>query len=252
MSHFTRGVVLVTGGASGIGEATVRRLRAAGSRVAVVDLREPVNGAADLSLVADVADPATWTPLLQRVVDELGGLDAVHLNAGVTCDIADITAVDDATYRRLVGVNVDQVFFGLRAAVRVMEPRGGGSIVVTASLAGLTGFGVDPVYTLTKHAVVGLVRGAAANLAARGVTVTAVCPGIVDTPLIAASRHVLVDAGFPMLEADDIAATVLQALATGRPGDCFAVQPGRAPEPYRFAGIPGPRVAGREGALPPL
>jgi NAD(P)-dependent dehydrogenase (short-subunit alcohol dehydrogenase family) len=90
------------------------------------------------------------------------------------------------------------------------------------------------------------------NLAARGITVCAVCPGIADTPLIETDRDVLVEAGFPMLTADDVALAVERILATGRPGECWYVQPGREPAPYRFAGIPGPRTAGKEGMRPPL
>jgi NAD(P)-dependent dehydrogenase (short-subunit alcohol dehydrogenase family) len=245
-------VALVTGGASGIGAATTARLRAAGMRVAVADLREPAAGTADLAIVADVAEPEAWPSIVARVTGELGGLDAVHLNAGVTCNIAGIADVDDAAYRRLMRVNVDHVFFGLRACLPAFEAAGGGRVVVTASLAGLTAFPVDPVYTLTKHAVVGLVRGCADGLAARRVVVCAVCPGIVDTPLLGSDRDILVGAGFPLLDADDVAVAVERALIEGRPGECWYVQPGREPAPYRFAGVPGPRGAGKEGMLPPL
>jgi NAD(P)-dependent dehydrogenase (short-subunit alcohol dehydrogenase family) len=221
-------------------------------RVAVADLRAPEEGLADLGIVADVGSPEVWPGIVTRVVHELGGLDAVHLNAGVTCNVADIAAVDDDTYDRLVRVNVDHVFFGLRACVGALAARGGGHVVVTASLAGLTGFAHDPVYTLTKHAVVGLVRACADNLAARGIVVCAVCPGIADTPLIGADRDVLVEVGFPLLAADDVALAVERILAAGKPGECWYVQPGREPAPYRFAGVPGPRVAGKEGMRPPL
>lgn len=246
-------VALITGGASGIGLATAHLLRAEGARLAIADLREPEAGLADLAVTADVADASVWPGLVAQVEEALGGLDVVHLNAGITCNIADVTAVDDESYRRLMRVNVDHVFFGLRAGAAAMERGGGGRIVATASLAGLTGFGVDPVYTLTKHAVVGLVRGCAGNLAERGVVVNAVCPGIVDTPLLGdAERQALLDAGFPMLAAEEIAAAVLRAAVDGGPGDCWYVQPGRAPEPFRFGRVPGPRIPGKEGVTPPL
>lgn len=251
MAPFEGQVALVTGGASGIGLATVRRLRAAGALVAVADLEPPPAGEADLALITDVADGAAWPGLVERVERELGGLDVVHLNAGVIGGEGDVTSVSDEAYRRLMRVNVDQVFFGLRAAVPALERRGGGRVVVTASLAGLMGMAVDPVYSATKHAVVGLVRSCAGPLAARGVVVNAVCPGIADTPLLGAGREPFVAAGFPLLEADEVAAAVMNALENGGPGECWYVQPGREPAPYRFGGVPGPRRPGSEGARPP-
>lgn len=251
-SPVDRRVGLITGGASGIGAATAARLRLAGMRIAIADLQAPADDAADLAIVADVAEPDVWPGIVARVTDDPGGIDLVHLNAGVTCNVGDITAVDDDTYDRLMRVNVDHVFYGLRACTGALAARGGGHVVVTASLAGITGFAHDPVYTLTKHAVVGLVRACADNLAAHGITVCAVCPGIVDTPLLGSDRDVLIDAGFPLLAADDIALAVEQIVEAGKPGECWYVQPGRDPGAYRFAGVPGPRVAGKEGMRPPL
>ncbi|HEY6377915.1 MAG TPA: SDR family NAD(P)-dependent oxidoreductase [Candidatus Dormibacteraeota bacterium] len=251
MAPFEGRVALVTGGASGIGLATVRRLRAAGARVAVADLDPAPVGEADLALVTDVADGGAWPGLVERVERELGGLDVVHLNAGVVGGEGDVTSVSDEAYRRLMRVNVDHVFFGLRSAVPALERRGGGRVVVTASLAGLMGMVVDPVYAATKHAVVGLVRSCAGPLAARGVVISAVCPGIADTPLLGVGREPFVAAGFPLLEADEVAAAVMRALQEGGPGECWYVQPGREPAPYRFAGVPGPRSPGSEGARPP-
>jgi NAD(P)-dependent dehydrogenase (short-subunit alcohol dehydrogenase family) len=251
VASFEGRIALVTGGASGIGLATVRRLREAGARVAVADLMEPAPGDADLTVVADVADGGAWPGLVERVEHDLGGLDAVHLNAGVGGGGSDVVAISDDAYRRLVRVNLDHVFFGLRAVVPALERRGGGRVVVTASLAGLMGMAIDPVYSATKHAVVGLVRSCADPLAARGVVVNAVCPGIADTPLLGDGREPLLAAGFPLLEADEVAAAVMRALAEGRPGECWYVQPGREPAPFQFGGVPGPRRPGAEGVRPP-
>ena len=251
MAAFTGRTALVTGGASGIGLATVRRLRDAGARVAVADLIEPAEGDADLAVVTDVADADAWPSLVDRVEGELGGLDILHLNAGVAGAGADLTAVSDAEYRRMMRVNLDHVFFGLRTALPALERRGGGRVVVTASLAGLMGMAIDPVYSATKHAVVGLVRSCAEPLAARGVVVNAVCPGIADTPLLGEDRETLVAAGFPLLGADEVAYAVMRALQDGGPGECWYVQPGREPGPFRFGGVPGPRRNGTEGMRPP-
>jgi NAD(P)-dependent dehydrogenase (short-subunit alcohol dehydrogenase family) len=246
-------VALVTGGASGIGLATVRRLRAEGARVATVDLAEPRgDDPADLHVVADVADPAAWPGIVSRVETALGGIDVGHLNAGVLTGQADITAISDEQYRRAMGVNVDGVFLGVRALVPALERRGGGDLVATASLAGLMPFPNDPVYTATKHAVVGLVRSLADQLAAKGIRINAVCPGIVETPLIGSDAAVLRDAGFPLLQPEDIAEAVMVAVTSGRGGGCYAVQPGREPLEFRFGGVPGPRVPGKEGVRPPI
>jgi NAD(P)-dependent dehydrogenase (short-subunit alcohol dehydrogenase family) len=246
-------VALVTGGASGIGLATVRRLRAEGARVAAVDLAEPRgDDPADLHVVADVADPDAWPGIVERVERALGGIDIAHLNAGVTTGQSDAAAVTDEEYRRVMRVNVDGVFYGVRALVPALERRGGGDIVATASLAGLTPFGHDPVYTASKHAVVGLVRSLADQLGAKGIRINAVCPGIVETPLIGGDAAVLREAGFPLLQAEDIAAAVMVAITSGRSGACYAVQPGREPVDFRFGGVPGPRTPGKEGVRPPI
>ena len=249
-------VALVTGGASGIGLAVARRLAEAGASVVIADVDgdRAAAAAGDLgatSVQADVARPEGWPLLLQAAADA-GGLDIVHLNAGTTTGQSDIASLTDEAYRRIMGVNVDHVVFGTRACVPVLAGRGGGSIVVTASLAGLVAMPADPVYTLTKHAVVGFVRAMAPLLEPKGITMNAVCPGMVDTPLIAGDVHdMLVEAGFPLIEPEAVAAAVLGCITAGDTGLLLAIQPGSDPVPYRFARPPGPRAAGAEGRVPP-
>lgn len=253
MAALEGAVALVTGAASGIGLATARALAGRGARVAGVDLEEPPDGVAALTVRADVGDPAAWPEIVARVERDLGRLDVVHLNAGVTTGIGDITAIDDAAYRRIMRVNVDAVFYGLRATLPVLERDGGGAVVATASLAGLTAMATDPVYTATKHAVVGLVRSVAPSALARGVRVNAVCPGIVATPLLGEQGRAALDAmEFPLLAPEDIAAAVLRILDGDGSGECWYCQPGREPEPFVFRRVPGPRVAGKEGMRPPI
>jgi len=105
---------------------------------------------------------------------------------------------------------------------------------------------------MSKHAVVGLVRSLGPALEAEGIKVNAVCPGITDTPMTAGQSVQLRQAGFPLLEADEIAEGVMLALTNGGTGLCIVCQPGRTPEVYRFAGIPGPRTPGGVGMAPPL
>ena len=151
----------------------------------------------------------------------------------------------------MIAVNVHGVVYGVRRLAREMGK--GDAIVVTASLAGLTGVESDPIYALTKHAVVGFVRSVAPQLAEREIRINAVCPGFADTPMVAGElRAALEDAEFPLLRPEDVAEAVLLAARSARTGEAWIVQPGRDPEPYRFRGIPGPRVGGKEGVSPPL
>jgi NAD(P)-dependent dehydrogenase (short-subunit alcohol dehydrogenase family) len=251
-------VAIVTGGASGIGLATATRLAAEGASLVLADINEEAGKAAAADLGArfvrvDVGRSEDWPAVVSEAEESYGGLDLAYLNAGVTTQQPDITAVTDEQVRRVFGANVDGVIFGTRAVVPAIERRGGGAIVATASLAGIIAFAPDPLYTATKHAVVGLVRSLATQLAGRHITINAVCPGIVDTPLVGPARERLKEAGFPMIPPEDIAAAVLQCMTGGaESGECLVCQPGRAPVAYEFGEVPGPRTAGAVGVRPPI
>lgn len=225
---------LVTGAASGIGAALVALLRSEGAEVQPLDLAEGF----------DVADPGAW--------ETVEAVELACLNAGVTTGTSDLLEVSDDAYRRIVGANVDGVVHGVRRLARVMEP--GGSIVATASLAGLVPAPHDPLYTLTKHAVVGFVRSVAPQLERRGIRISAVAPGFVDTPLLGeVGRARFVNAGFPLLQAEDVARAVLTAARSDETGQVWVVQPGREPLRFRFPNVPGPRDAsGSPVGVPPL
>ena len=223
---------LVTGGRSGIGAAIVAALERDGVDVQVLDIADGF----------DVSDPRAW--------DSVGAVDLACLNAGVIAGEADVARFSDEQYRRIVGVNVDGVVFGVRRLAQVMER---GSIVVTASLAGLTATEADPLYALTKHAVVGFVRSSAPQLAARGIRLNMVNPGFVDTPMLDEVGRAAFDAaGFPLLRPEDVAAAVLRAAEDDEVGQAWIVQPGREPMKFRFPNLPGPRVEGKAGIHPPL
>ncbi|MEV4579652.1 SDR family NAD(P)-dependent oxidoreductase [Nonomuraea jabiensis] len=245
-------VALITGAASGIGAAVARRLSAGGVKCVLVDL--DAEGAERLAkevdgawLAADVSREEASLEAVALAERRYGRLDLLHLNAGIPGRV-DLADFDLERYRQVVGVNVDGVVFGVRAGVPLLKRSGGGAIVVTSSLAGLVGFAGDPIYTMTKHAVVGLVRALAEPLAAQNIRIGAVCPGFTDTPLVAESREMFVNAGFPLLTAEDVAAAVESAFYAETPGTLLVVQPGRPPVPYRYAGVPGP--AG--GRRPPV
>jgi NAD(P)-dependent dehydrogenase (short-subunit alcohol dehydrogenase family) len=208
---------LVTGGRSGIGAAIVRALGDAD--VTVLDLADG----------HDVGEVATWHALE-------GPFDAAFLNAGIAIGVTDIAELTDEEYRRIMRVNVDGVVFGVRELAARLMPDGG-SIVATASLAGLVAAPLDPVYAATKHAVVGLVRAAAPQLAARGIRINALCPAFTDTPIVAEEIRGIVP---PLMEPSFVAEAALRALHDEETGRAWVVQMNRI-EPYRFPGVPGPR-----------
>jgi NAD(P)-dependent dehydrogenase (short-subunit alcohol dehydrogenase family) len=206
---------LVTGGRGGIGRAIVK---AHGDAVAL-DLPE-----------FDVGSQEAWASLE-------GEFDAAFLNAGIGIGYPDVSELPDDEIARIVDANFLGVVYGARECARRLMPKGG-SIVCTASLAGLTGMPFDPMYTATKHAVVGFVRGAADGLRAHDIRINALCPGFTDTPIVEDElRGVL---PVPLMEASFVADAALTVLDDPESGRAWIVQPSRV-LPFRFPGIPGPR-----------
>jgi NAD(P)-dependent dehydrogenase (short-subunit alcohol dehydrogenase family) len=253
-------VVLVTGGANGIGAAATRRLADCGARVVVADIDE--RGADVAAAVGglfarcDVGKLADNEAAVAAAVSAFGGLDVAFLNAGVSTTSVGLggPAWDLAAYQRAFAVNVDGVFFGVNAALPALRDRGGGALVLTSSLAGLTAVPADPIYAATKHAVVGLARALGPALAADRVAVNALCPGFADTAINDPVRHLIAAAGIPMMAPGDVADALLAILASDQTGQAWYLQPGRPAEPFRFRNVPGPRAAdgSRVGGVPGL
>ncbi|GAA2169107.1 SDR family oxidoreductase [Actinomadura napierensis] len=230
---------VITGAAGGIGAAVARLLAASGVHCVLVDRDPAVEDVAasvgGIAVVGDLTDPEVSA----RAVGSAGGrLDLLVLNAGTNSADKDPGTLDLGRYQAVVGVNQHSVVYGLRAALPVMRGNGGGSIVVTASLAALHGVEQDPIYTMTKHAVIGLVRALSGPLAREGIRLGAVCPGLVDTPLVAGARDRFQAAGIPMLSADEVATAVVDVLRDGEPGTELVVRPGRPPARYLSAPLP--------------
>jgi len=222
---------LVTGGEGGLGRAMRAKLEREGYEVESLDL---VNG-------FDVSDPAAW--------ERIEAVDLACLNAGILTAETDLTKLTDDQYRRALAVNIDGVVFGVRRLARVMD---GGTIIATASLAGLVGMPLDSIYSLTKHAIVGFVRSIAPRI--DPIKINAVCPGIADTPMLDLhdQRETFAAAGFPLLQPEEVADAMWLAATSEGTGECWFVQPGREPAPFRFSNIPGPRSAGETVGLPPI
>ena len=192
-------VAVVTGGAGGLGAASARRLSAEGARVVVVDTDETRARAVAESLpgpsawvVADVSDETGVAHYLDAAVSRFGRVDLHHLNAGIA---GSLTALPDLTveeFDRVLAVNVRGVFLGVRSAFRQFArqdrvPGSPAAIVITASIGSLRGSADLLPYQTSKHAVLGLLRGAAVYGGPLGIRVNAVAPGIVPTELFAAS-----------------------------------------------------------------
>lgn len=239
-------VALVTGGASGIGRAVATALAERGALVAILDVDEQAGE--DLAqqldatfIRADVSDLDQCVKAVETVGERYGGVDLVHLNAGVSTGCGLGEDFDLQAYRNAMGVNLDGVVFGVHAALPALRARGGGAIVATASLAGLTGMPFDPIYSANKHGVVGLVRALGLALLSEGIRVNAVCPGFAESKIIAPIRDALLEQGLPIIPAEQVAQTVLHLFEGEMAGECWFVQAGRDSAPFQFRGIPGPR-----------
>jgi NAD(P)-dependent dehydrogenase (short-subunit alcohol dehydrogenase family) len=209
--------VLITGGRGGLGRAFAEALGDA--EVTALDLPE-----------FDVGDSAAWRALE-------GSYDAAFLNAGVTTGEEEMASLTDEQYERAMRANIDGVVFGVRELAARLMPNGG-SIVATASLAGLIATPMDPIYSLTKHAVVGFVRSCAPQLAALGIRINALCPGFTDTPIVADEFRATIDV--PLMEPSFVAEAAMRALNDLETGGAWIVQPNRVLQ-FRFPNIPGPR-----------
>ncbi len=244
--------VVVTGGASGIGAEVVKQLTSTGASVLAADL--DTDGLATLArttgcatATVDVADPAGNENLIDAAVDAFAGLDLVFLNAGVLdrrreelSDPFRVADLDMDRYDVVRGVLFDAVVHGTIAATRAMAPAGGGSIVATASAAGLVPWHPTPIYSAAKHAVVGWVRAIAPALERDGVRINAICPGGVATPLIGMTADAAETIDRLLAPAQVAEAMIATALDQGT-GQAISVVAGRHPlaQVHDFNEIPG-------------
>jgi NAD(P)-dependent dehydrogenase (short-subunit alcohol dehydrogenase family) len=221
-------VALITGAAGGMGAATALRLAGLGATVVGVDVVDDRGheifdslGGSHRYYHLDVSDAAAWKVIVEKVVSDLGGLDIVHLNAGVMIRPAGVAGLDDPVqwltaerYRRVMGVNADGVAFGLIATLPLLISRGGGDIIVTSSVAGISPLIIDPVYSMSKHASVGLVLSLAPVIEPQGVRLNAICPGAVDTGIVPPDMKPITRLSPPSFIAD-VVVEVLESVSAG-------------------------------------
>jgi NAD(P)-dependent dehydrogenase (short-subunit alcohol dehydrogenase family) len=195
MSKFEGKVGLVTGAGSGIGRACALLMARKGAKVVVADVdvaggEETVKliegaGGKALFVKADVADPAQVEAAVKAGVDAFGGLHLAVNNAGIGGEANLAGDYSPEGWRKVIGINLDGVFYSMRYEIPAMLASGGGSIVNISSILGLVGFGTASAYTSAKHGVVGLTQVAAIEYGQQGIRVNSVNPGFIDTPLMA-------------------------------------------------------------------
>jgi 2-dehydro-3-deoxy-L-rhamnonate dehydrogenase (NAD+) len=183
MGEFSGRVALVTGGASGIGAATVALLAERGAQVASFDL-QPAEAAGVLAVPGDATDSRSVDEGVARAERELGPLDAVVCCAGTGGDSLHTADISDAEWRRVFALNCDGVFYFNRAAARVMVPRGSGRVVNVASIAGKEGNPMAAAYSASKAAVIGMTKSFGKDLATTGVLVNCIAPAVIATPIL--------------------------------------------------------------------
>jgi NAD(P)-dependent dehydrogenase (short-subunit alcohol dehydrogenase family) len=240
-------VALITGGSNGIGEGVARHLAAQGAHVVLADIDDARGKAVaeeleGLFVHTDVADPAASTAAVAAAVEEFGGLHVAHLNAGVSSWCGMGEDFDAEAYRRSMSINLDGVVYGIAAARPAIMASGGGTIVATASMAGLVAAPFDPIYAANKHAVVGLIRSLGESYAPDGIRVHALCPSFAHTNIIKGSEQTLIDMGFPIIEVADVVTAFQRILNADSTGECWFVVAGRDSEPFQFRRAPGPRL----------
>ncbi|MEU4436198.1 SDR family NAD(P)-dependent oxidoreductase [Micromonospora chalcea] len=198
--RFRDRVVLVTGGASGLGEATARRFAAEGGKLVIADINtEGAERVASslpdaLAVTMDTGDATSVERGIAEAVGRYGRLDVIFNNAGIDGQQQALHEMDLANWEKVRRINGDGVFYVLRYGIDAMLRSGGGAIVNTSSTAGLTAQDNISPYTFTKAGIVGLTRSAAVEYAARGVRVNAVAPTVVMTPLV---EHFIANAPDP-------------------------------------------------------
>ncbi len=238
---------VVTGGGRGIGAAVARALAAEGASVVVAARsRDQIDavaaelaeaGAEAFAVACDVTDPADVEALRHRAEEQMGGVDVLVNNAGIAAS-APLKSIQLEEWNRIFAVNVTGTFLCTQAFVPQMVERGWGRVVNVASVAGKVGAPYIAAYAASKHAVVGFTRSVAAEVAPRGVTVNAVCPGYVETDMsVETVERIVRKTG---LSAEDARATLEKVSPQGRLYEPEEVA-------YQVVGLCDPRAGGVNG-----
>jgi NAD(P)-dependent dehydrogenase (short-subunit alcohol dehydrogenase family) len=227
MTTLVPGAAVITGGGSGIGRAAALALAAEGAPVAVLDL-QPKGGEETVGLIEAAGGRAAYVPVDVRhweevdrgyteAISAVGSLGIVVNAAGILDGYAQADTVAPTVWERVIGINLTGTFWSCKRALAELLPRGG-RIINIASTAGLVGDGGGPAYVASKHGVVGLTRQMAVAYAERGLTVNAICPGPIATPLRSNSTQILGTDAPPMGGIGGDPARVRAIIPSGRYG----------------------------------
>lgn len=236
---------IVTGGGSGIGRATALALAAAGTAVLIVDLNpagagttaaaiRAAGGRAE-TLVRDVTDDGALLEMFARAERFGGGLDILFNNAGVATGLPAFPAVAEQRWRQALALNLDAVIRATQLAIPLLQRRGGGAIVNTSSMAGITGLDIDPVYAAAKAGVLAFTRSLAWLRTSDHIRVSCICPGVVETPFVRAAEDPRLTAlaqRYPTLPPEEIAAAVLGLLRDDEAAGCALQVSASRPRAY--------------------
>lgn len=202
MDRYHGRVAVVTGGGSGIGAAIAGRLASEGAVVAVADVNEPAMSAlvADIAatgrkvigIPVDVSNEKSVSDMIDRAVAELGRLDVLINNAGIGGAVTPVDQYSGDEWHRVIETNLSSVFYGIKYGARAMKLRAERGVIVSiSSILGFVGLRGAPAYVAAKHAIVGLTKSAALDLAPSGIRVLAVAPAFVHTPMIAGAEEAM-------------------------------------------------------------